>query len=266
MAEKKFHIRLGRWSLAVKLIPIVIGVIILKLLVHKFNLESITLNPLFTSLLAATTFLLGFLISGVLTDYKEGEKLPGEIASNLSVLNDETSTIFKLKKSEESKEFLKFQLSFIESLNKWLYKKESFKSIMQKIEEMNDYFIKLESQTQVAFISRMKQEQNALRKNVTRIHTIRETGFVGSAYVIAEVLGSVVVIGLVILKMEPFYESLLFVALVTFLIWYMIFLIKDLDDPFEYEAYGESGNEVSLMPIHDYEERFNEQLKSQKII
>jgi len=41
----------------------------------------------------------------------------------------------------------------------------------------------------------------------------------------------------------------------------MIFLIKDLDDPFDYSENGESGTEVSLKPIHDLTNRMIENKK-----
>ena len=45
--------------------------------------------------------------------------------------------------------------------------------------------------------------------------------------------------------------------LVSFLMVYMIFLIKDLDNPFEYLEHGESGTEVSIKPIHDLIKRLD---------
>ena len=38
-----------------------------------------------------------------------------------------------------------------------------------------------------------------------------------------------------------------------FLISYMFFLIKDLDNPFDYSLLEETGTEISLKPIHEFE-------------
>ena len=51
--------------------PLLILILVAKILVDYYNLEFLELNSLFTSLVAATIFLIGFLISGVLSDYKE---------------------------------------------------------------------------------------------------------------------------------------------------------------------------------------------------
>src|SRR5512137_2926939 len=91
---------LKRWHLTVKVLPLLLVIIGLKLLFHNLGWEFLTLSPLFTSLIAATTFLIGFLISGVISDYKESEKLPGELASSLEVIYDEAYILHKNKKSK----------------------------------------------------------------------------------------------------------------------------------------------------------------------
>ena len=117
---------------------------------------------------------------------------------------------------------------------------------------MNDFFAELDKEgIQPNYIIKMKNEQNNIRKIILRVDTIRDTAFVGSAYAIVEAMGFVIAIGLIIINIEPFYASLFFTLLVTFLISYMFLLIKDLDNPFDYSSKGESGTEISLKPIHD---------------
>jgi hypothetical protein len=251
-----------KWSIAIKIVPIIVLVIILKILSHKFGFEIIALNALFTSVVAGTIFLLGFLISGVLSDYKESEKIPGELSAALESLYDVTYKIFKGKSSKVAKEFISYQKEFANSLKDWFYKKEKTKSIIDKISYMNNFLIELEREgIQGNFIIKMENEQNNIRKIILRIHTIRDTDFIASAYAIVEALGVAIAFGMILIKIEPFYESLFFTILVTFLISYMFFLIKDLDNPFDYSVHGETGTEVSLRPIHEFISRINESNK-----
>lgn len=248
-----------KWSIAIKIIPLIILVAILKFIAHRFGLEVMDLNALFTSLVAGTIFLIGFLISGVLSDYKESEKLPSEISASLKTLLDDTYTIYKSKDSETARKFVEYQKVFLASLVDWFYKKERTNSILNKISSMNDFFIEFDKEgVQANYIIKLKNEQNSLRKMIMRIDTIRDTNFIGSAYAIVEAMGFVIAIGLIVIKLEPFYASLFFTLLVTFLIYYMIFLIKDLDNPFDYSSKGESGTEISLKPIHDLESNLND--------
>lgn len=248
-----------KWSIAFKIMPIVLSVAFLKFVFHYMGFEIMELNALFTSLVAGTIFLIGFLISGVLSDYKESEKIPSEISASIKTLFDDTYTIYKTKNSPTALHFIEFQKSFIISLNDWFYKKERTQSILKKISLMNDFFIEFDKEGVLAnYIIKLKNEQNSLRRLIMRIDTIRDTEFVGSAYAILEAMGFLVAAGLIVIRIEPFYASLFLTLLITFLISYMFLLIKDLDNPFDYSVHGESGTEISLKPIHDLEIALND--------
>lgn len=248
-----------KWSIVFKIAPIVLGIAVLKYAAFYFDFEKMDLNALFTSLVAGTIFLIGFLSNGVLTDYKESEKIPTEMSSSLKSLLDDSYTIFKSKDSEIAKNFMEYQKKIANDLLDWFYKKESTQSILEKIRNMNDFFVDFEKEgIAPPYIIKMKNEQNSLRKIVMRIDTIRETDFVSSAYAIVEIMAGLIAIGLIIMKIEPFYVSLFFTVIVTFLIYYMMYLIEDLDNPFDYQSNGEGGTEVSLKPIHKHIENLND--------
>ena len=248
-----------KWSIVVRIMPIVVLVALMKFISHYFGLEVMELNALFTSLVAGTIFLIGFLISGVLTDYKESEKIPSELTAAFKTLNDDTYTINKNNNSETALQFFEYQKELIHSLIDWFYKKERTQSLLKKISGMNDYFIGFDKEgVQANYIIKLKNEQNSIRKMILRIDTIRDTEFVGSAYAIVEAMGFLVAFGLIVIKIEPFYASLFLTLLVTFLILYMFILIRDLDNPFDYSVHGESGTEISLKPLHDLESALKE--------
>jgi hypothetical protein len=247
-----------KWHILFKTVPLLVLVIALKFVFHYYNLEIMELNALFTSLIAATTFLIGFLLTGVISDYRESEKIPGDLAASLEAIYDEAYIIDKNKQTALTKEFMEYQRGLMQSVEDWFFKKERTKNLMLKISKLNDYFSGLEPLAQGTFINRMKQEQTLARRLITRAHSVRETTFVQSAYAIVESLAFILVIGLLILKQEPFQESLFFTTIVSFMVIYMIYLIRDLDDPFEYDVYGETGDEVSLKPIHDLIKRVNQ--------
>lgn len=257
MQKQSLKIIRQKWFLAIKLIPVVILVGALKFLSHKLGFEVMELNALFTTLVAGTIFLIGFLVSGVLSDYKESEKIPSELSASLKTLYDDAYTVYKGKDSDTARRFIEFQKSFVGSLMDWFYKKERTRTILEKISLMNEFFIALDKEgVQANYIIKMKNEQNSLRKIILRIDTIRDTEFVGSAYAIVEAMGFLVALGLLVIRIEPFYASLFITLLVTFLIFYMFLLIKDLDNPFDYPGKGERGTEISLRPLHDLETNY----------
>jgi hypothetical protein len=102
----------------------------------------------------------------------------------------------------------------------------------------------------------MKQEQSTVRRLINRAHAIRETSFNQSAYSISELITIVLAIGLILARVEPFYEGIFFVAFIPFVMIYMILLIKDLDNPFDYYSKDkEVTDEVSLKHLQDLEKK-----------
>jgi predicted membrane chloride channel (bestrophin family) len=108
----------------------------------------------------------------------------------------------------------------------------------------------MEQWTQATLVARLKQEQSNLRRTLIRIHTIRETSFVSAGYLLADIITVLLCIGLILAKIEPFYESLFFVSVISYLMIFLLMLIRDLDNPFGYyERYSDT--DVSLRPLED---------------
>lgn len=247
----KFSDLKRKWQLLIYLLPVLITILFLKYIFHIMDWEIISLNALFTSIVAATTFLLGFLIAGVISDYKESEKIPGDLACSLETIYDEVSILHAHRRCAATEEFMTFYAGLLLSIEAWFYRKERTQNLMAKLSEMNEFFYRFEPLTQANFIVRLKQEQNGIRRTITRIHTIRETSFIQSGYAIVEALAALLIAGLLMLKMEPVYEAMFIAGLVSFLVLYMILLIKELDNPFNYANKADSVNNISLKPLHD---------------
>jgi len=245
----------SKWKLAVKVLPLVAVIVAFKFGVHYWGWEFLSLNALFTAIISANIFLIGFLISGVLVDYKESEKLPGDLAASLEAIVDECDILIQSGKDNAGKRLLSYVSDFSGSLVDWFYKKEKTKNLLDKLTGFNKYFLELESQTQANFIVRLKQEQNLMRKIIYRVHAIRETSFIGSGYAIAEIITSILCIGMIFIKIDPYYESMFFVSFVSFILIYMVYFIKDLDNPFGYAIEDHLVEEVSLKPLIDLRDK-----------
>lgn len=254
----------SKWHIALRTLPVVGVVLIIKYFVHNAGYEFLELNSLFTAIISANIFLIGFLISGTLVDYKESEKLPGELSASLETLADEAIIIYQQKKSNDAVVFLEKLVHFNDLLLDWFYKKIHTDELIRQLRTFNDDFVALEPLTQANFIARLKQEQNVLRRVVRRIHTIRETSFIGAGYAIAEIITTILLLGLIIIHMEPFSESLFFVSFVAFILVYMIYFIKDLDNPFGYYDKTNLAADVSLFPLEDSKRRLTSYLEEMK--
>src|ERR1700690_3935227 len=55
--------------------------------------------------LAAVALIAGFMLAGVLSDYKESEKIPGEIATTLETIGDTVEVVLALNKDSDVSDF-----------------------------------------------------------------------------------------------------------------------------------------------------------------
>lgn len=230
---------------ALVVVTIIIGI---KFLAHAYDLEFLTINNLFSGIIAANVFLMGFLLSGVLSDYKESEKIPGEIASAINNIYSELIYLHDDKKIAKSRDCMLYCQQLTISLMDWFHRKEKTSNLIAKTRYLNSLFAKIENDTQANYIVRLKNEMSNLSKNIIRVDTIRDTSFISTGYQIAISITTLMSFGLIFSKIDPFYESLFFVGVISFLMIFLILLINDLDDPFAYSKKYSAEN-VSLYPV-----------------
>lgn len=243
MAERK-HILAARACTAVL---VLVGI---KLVVQALGWEVMSINPLFSGIVAANVFLMGFLLSGVLADYKESERLPGEMAACLETLIQEVKGIKTLKAEANIVPCMTLIAQLTRDTHSWFYKKYKTLGLMEQMNDLIQRIAVLEVWAQSNTLARLKQEVGSLRRTVIRVHTIRDTSFISSGYLLADVTTSFLCLGLLVVKIGPRYDSLFFVGVISFLMIYLRMLIRDLDNPFGYYEVA-SEADVSLKPIED---------------
>lgn len=253
----------GKWALALRVLPWALVAVGIKFTLHALGWEAISLSPLLPGLLAATVFLIGFMITGVLTDYKESEKIPGEIASGLEAMGDELWVLSRSRPVPEARIALGKVLSLGDAVMDWFYGRLPTPGLHDRLNDISASYPALEAGGMPAnYLARLRQEQSGLRRVLIRVQVIRETNFVSSGYVIAQLMATLLVAGFLLARIEPVREGHFFVGLITFLLVYLIRLIRDLDDPFEYETGSGGPDEVSLQPIEDARERLRRRLET----
>lgn len=250
------------WNIALRVAPLIVATALAKIGADYIGWDTVELTPLHTGLVAGNIFLIGFLLSGTLTDYKESERIPSELAARAETIADECEILYRDTGAEAARECLAHVGAFARSLNSWLRGSSTVEAPLEAIEGFNVHFLAFQPLTQPNFIVRLKQEQALLRLLVFRVNTIKETSFVGAGYVIAWVASLLLVIALVLADFAAIGAELFLVCAITFLVTYLVLLIRDLDDPFDYDENGRRGSaEVSLAPLDRLVRRMAEELQ-----
>lgn len=253
---KKFQ--KSKFHLILSVLPIIILTAAVKAVCHFAGFEFIPkeLTSFFPSILTGIIFILGFLLAGVVTDFKECEKLPNEIATSLYVIWQETLIAKKNTQSPVLENLLNKLKQFVPVLKSDFLVHGGMK-VFAAIDSFSDDFANLEKIIPPPFLTRMKNEQANLRKMINRIKVVKDTQFAPSVMISIKAISAVFLLFYCLLKVEPWWGGLLLVIIFTFVIFSIIFLVKDLDDPFEYKEDGAGADEVDLRVLERFHVEIN---------
>ncbi len=209
--------------------------------------------------LTAGVFLMGFMLAGTLSDYKESEKLPGDVACTLETL-EEVLVQGAASKGLDAAPYRRAVYEVGVSLRDWLLRKATQPQAFAALTAFHSSLITLELAGGGAYASRAVAELNTLRRTVTRIGVISRTGFLPPAYALLETLLGLILILVVAAKYKSALAMEILVPFITLIYVYMLQLIRDLDDPFDYAPAGsetKGSAEVELFPFEEYLERLS---------
>lgn len=246
------------------LASVVVG--LLKLLFQFLGIELLEVNALLSAIISGNIFILGFLLNSTLRDYKEAEKVPAEMATSLETIFDECEIILRNKNNREPVvlEAIEHLIVLAKSCTAWFHKKVYTQQALAHISDFNKYTAAFEPLTQANFIVRMKNEQHNLRRQLVKANILRDTPFYEASYKIAKISVLFLLALLTLLSADPFYEYLFFIIVIVFITIFLVSLIRDLDDPFEYGD-EDTSDEVSLKPLDDFVTRVRKRIRALRV-
>lgn len=223
------------------------GVIVgVKYVFHALGWEPIEQSSLHNGVISSATFVIGFLLAATITDYKESERIPAEFAANIEDMYADAEIIHR--------SYPKFDLEgFRAQLQKVAHKFEddtrnASRGMSEKIRALNSYFGEMEKAGVPAnFIVKLKQQQLSLLRHRKRVTYIQRIHFIPSANILLKSIVFLVIGLLVFTNVDPFYGSLAIIGIISFVLIYMMVLIRVISTPFH--ASGETRDDVSLFLI-----------------
>ena len=207
--------------------------------------------------LTAGVFLTGFMLSGTMADYKESEKLPGDLACTLETIEELLMQAAAQKPGIAVAPLRASVLDATTALHGWLLKSVTSEGVFSALSKLDELLQQLEHQGGGGYASRALVELHNLRKAVTRLGVISRTGFLSAGYAILETLLVMILILVLGARFKSTLAEFILVPFVTLIYVYMLRLIRDVDDPFDYAPDGSNrgGAEVELFPLTEYRDR-----------
>lgn len=244
-----------KWSTDLKLawqtmlvVAVLVGV---RWLLHQTDFQGIEMTTLASSIIGGGVFVLGLVIAGNLSDYREAERAPTDMANNLYAILREAEQMNRAWRLPHLGRLRTRLIEIVSALRRDIDSGKS-RDCQDAIEDLSESFFELEkSDVPANYIVRLRSEQAALRKSVLRIYHIQREEFLPSAYVMIVSFVIMILAMLMFAKFKSPAETLVTLALVSFFFLYLLRLLNVISTPFKV-GLERSEDDVSLFLLYEF--------------
>lgn len=242
-----------KWAIFFKAFGVAILLMILRFLIDLFGLDILPETNLIGCFIGGTLFVIALMLTGVLSDFKESEKIADDLPATILSLfpcSKYIKTIdINVVTSMQShiKGFLStLNLNF--KRNKW-----DAKSLYSEIDIIAEDIILLrENGVEAQFIMSLQSEVVNIIKMLNRIDTIEGTLFIPAGYVASYITTVISILLLLFMRIDSYYQGFIMVGTISLVLTFLIMLIHDMDNPFEVGV--PSFADVDLSHLFDLED------------
>ena len=197
-----------------------------KVAVHYFGFEFLDLNGLLTSGIGGAVFIVGFLLSSILQDYKEAEKIPADLRNSIEAIEGDLACFAQTNDAFDLRKARLLLLALIDRLREGLGHK-NVPPALDELAKLTPILGRLEGMGMAAnFVVRLRTNQDVIRRALLRIYTIQRVEFVPSVHVLVQTLVFSIVLLLLLLKTEGDPASALLFGFITFMFVYVLYLVR----------------------------------------
>jgi hypothetical protein len=247
-----------KWKLMISTLPVVLAILAAKLFVEfVLGFKGLIDFSDVGIILTAGVFLTGFLLAGTMADYKEAEKLPAEISCTLETIEEIFVLAAAGRPALRLPELRRELLILTDAIKEWLMRSRTTEDVYGAMTRLSDVLQQLEHTGAGPYASRAVPQLLMLRRSISRIDVIVRTGFLPPAYALLEVLIVMIISLMLIARFRNIVAECLMVPFVSLIYLYMLRLIRDVDNPFDFEGgrRGLESGEVALFPLDEYRTR-----------
>jgi len=252
--------RLKHWRVAFSTAALVALLAAAKWVIHEQSWDVIELNPLYSSVVAGGIFVIGLIVAGVLSDYKEAEKMPADLTGALENIYHDCLSLARSQPTFDLAALRERLLAIVVALQRDVVDPEGRESL-GAIADLSESIFELEELDVPAnYIVRLRAEQGLIRRNVLRIYHIARTQFLPSAYVLIQTVIALIISALLFTNVEPLQEALVVLVLISYFFLYLLRLLRIMDTPFRED--GTTMDDVSMFLVKEFSERLTADAQS----
>ena len=258
-----------KWGIMFKAFVIMLLLLVPRTLIDIYGYDTVPINPVVGAFITGAIFTIAIIFTGTFTDFKESEKIGGELAASLKALYND-SRVLPLPDEAPVRVFR----THVRDLHKAI--SNCFKENNFNLHDINHEMNKINNDIRIlAFlnvapplIAKLRNELGVIDKMTNRVEVIIRTDFIPAAYALAEVATAGVILLLLFVKIDPMIEGIIIFAVISVMLIGLLLLIRDMDNPFEIgtHTYADVDLEtlVYLDSYFDEQDKEMDKLQSEK--
>jgi hypothetical protein len=224
-----------KWGIMAKAAILMLILLLVRIIIDIYGYDTVPISPVVGAFITGAIFTIAIIFTGTFTDFKESEKVGGDLAAALKALYND-SRVLPLPDETPGRVFRAHVRDLHRVLSAGLRENHfDLKDINREMNVLNND-IRTLAFLNVAppLIAKLRNELGIIDKMCNRIEVIIRTDFIPAAYALAEVATGGVIILLLFIKMDPLLEGVIVFAVICTMLIGLLLLIHDMDNPFEF--------------------------------
>jgi hypothetical protein len=247
-----------KWGIILKALVIILVLLAVRAAIIKFGYDTVPINPVVGAFITGAIFTIAIIFTGTFTDFKESEKIAGEMAAALKALYND-AVVIPLGDETPLVTMRSHIRALLNTINaSFMENNFNPRAINHAMDIVTDD-IRLLGKLNVAppTLVKLRVEMGALDKLVNRVDVITRTEFIPAAYAVAEIATAAVILVMLFIKNDPYLEGSVVFVFLSLMLIALVLLIKDMDNPFEFREGTNADVDIqTLLNLGEYfEER-----------
>jgi hypothetical protein len=196
-------------------------------------------------------FVMGLVVAGVLSDYRDAERSPTDLATGLYSILREAESMHSVWRKPDLAALRLRCLAVVTSLRADIDAGDT-RTCQAAIEELTETFEELdESDVPANYIVRLRAEQAGLRKALLRVYHLQREEFLPSAYSLIVAFVTLILVLLMFTNFGGLAESLVTVGFLSFFFLALLRLLNVISTPFKV-GMERTEDDVSLFLLNEF--------------
>jgi hypothetical protein len=242
---------LGNLELGLTTLIIVAVLVGIRALLWALGVEGMSPTALSAGIITGGIFVMGLVVAGTLSDYRDAERAPTDLASGLYSILREGESMHSVWGTPDLAELRTRLITVVTTLRADIDDGKS-RTCQAAIEDLSETFLTLdESDVPANYIVRLRAEQAGLRKSLLRVYHLQREEFLPSAYAMIVAFVSLIVVLLMFTNFDGLAESLVTVGFLSFFFLALLRLLSVISTPFKVGT-ERTEDDVSLFLLNEF--------------